>query len=373
MRLITVAIHTYDRAVVVKALLEAEGIEVTLQNVNLEHPDVASGVRLRIKESDLPLALRIIENPELFGGVHPSGADTASQFAHTVVVPTDFSDRAYNAARVAVKLAFAHHVDVTLLNSYIDPHVSANVQLSDNLTYELAAPDAVDQLVVAATARMESLVQRLREEMKAGTLPVVRVNRKIVEGVPEDAIIAFAKENPPYLVVMGTRPVAAKEKDMIGSVTAEVLDESRFSVLTVPENFEVGAVNTPANVLFFSNLDQEDILAMDTLYRIFPDANARVTIIHMPSRHRFTDRAAGKSALALSDYCGRTFEHFTFENVPITPKTAVDELERLQSERHFDLIVVPSRRKSAFSRLFNPGIAHRILFSADVPMLVIPV
>ena len=65
-RLITVAIHTYDKAVALRSLLESEGIKVTLQNVNLEHPTVSSGIRVRILESDLPLALRIIENHEIF-------------------------------------------------------------------------------------------------------------------------------------------------------------------------------------------------------------------------------------------------------------------------------------------------------------------
>lgn len=40
MRLITLAIHTYDRAMEVKQLLENEGIQTTLQNVNLEQPEV---------------------------------------------------------------------------------------------------------------------------------------------------------------------------------------------------------------------------------------------------------------------------------------------------------------------------------------------
>ena len=55
-RYITVAIHTFDRALALRSLLESEGIEVVLQNVNLTDPAVASGVRVRILESDLPLA-----------------------------------------------------------------------------------------------------------------------------------------------------------------------------------------------------------------------------------------------------------------------------------------------------------------------------
>lgn len=65
-RLITLAIHTYERALPVKSLLEREGIYVELNNVNLAAPVVSPGVRLRIKESDLPLALRIVENMDIF-------------------------------------------------------------------------------------------------------------------------------------------------------------------------------------------------------------------------------------------------------------------------------------------------------------------
>lgn len=372
MRLITVAIHTYDRAVMVKSLLESEGIKVVLQNVNLEQPEISSGVRVRIDENDLPLALRILENPGIFNGTHSSGIPHAI-LPHNVVVPVDFSEYSYMAACVGIRIADAHKVDVTFLHSYIDPHVTGNVQLSDNLTYEIAGSDAREQLLSSASGMMSKFTARIKEGMKTGQLPMVKFSSLIVEGVPEDAIIQFAKDRPPHLVVMGTRSASSKERDMIGSVTAEVLDECRFSVLTVPEPLNYEQCNAPRNVLFFSNLDQEDILAMDTLYRYFPDANSRVTIVNIPSRHRYADRSAGAAAIALSDYCSRKFEHYTFENIPVTPKNAVAELENLQKDRSFDLIVLPNRRRNVLTRMFSPGIAHRLLFHADIPMLVIPV
>ncbi|MDE7136782.1 MAG: universal stress protein, partial [Muribaculaceae bacterium] len=87
-RLITVAIHTYDKAVALKNLLEHEGVIAVLQNVNLSTPVVSSGVRVRIKESDLPLALRIIENYDIF--IDNAGTDDEHQ--KMVLVPIDFSD-----------------------------------------------------------------------------------------------------------------------------------------------------------------------------------------------------------------------------------------------------------------------------------------
>lgn len=371
MRLITLAIHTYEHALAVRAILEAEGIAVTLQNVNLENPEVFSGVRVRIAENDLPLALRIVENQDIFRAANHE-ADPANE-GHTILVPTDFSAHAFTAARVAALLAKRHKAGIHFLHSFIGPRLTGNVQLSNNLTYEVAETRGVEELADEAGKKMQVMLDDYKRLMKDGDVPVVKYSHSVVEGVPEDSIMEYARMNPPYLVVMGTRSYDRKEREMIGSVTAEVLDESRFSVLTIPETMDITKLDGPHRILFFSNLDQEDILAMDTLYRIFPDANACVTIIHVPRRVRFTDRAAGSSAMALSEYCGKNFSHFTFESVPLTPKTALAELEQLQAEHNFDLIVIPNRRKNAFSRLFNPGLAHKILFRADIPMLVIPV
>lgn len=55
-RLITLAIHTYDQAVILKFQLEQAGITAVLHNVNLSEPVVSAGVRVRIREKDLPKA-----------------------------------------------------------------------------------------------------------------------------------------------------------------------------------------------------------------------------------------------------------------------------------------------------------------------------
>ena len=61
-KLVTLAIHTFEKAQILKTMLETEGIEVYIHNVNQIQPVVSAGVRVRIKESDLPHALRIIED-----------------------------------------------------------------------------------------------------------------------------------------------------------------------------------------------------------------------------------------------------------------------------------------------------------------------
>ena len=84
------------------------------------------------------------------------------------------------------------------------------------------------------------------------------------------------------LIVMGTRGKSQKELDLIGSVTAEVLDSTKLPVFAVPESVP------------FIRDEKIDILTMTT------------------------------------------------------------------------------RKRNIFARLFNPSIAHKMLFHADTPLLVIP-
>lgn len=365
-RLITVAIHTYEKAIALRALLEREGIAVTLNNVNLDAPGFSSGVRVRINEDDLPQALRIIETRELFGN-EPAAA------SHTLLVPVDLSENSFKAACLAADMAARRHEKIVLLYSYIDPYIAGNVQFTDTLTYEIGESGAREQMKINAGKLMDHFAQRLRMAMKNGTVPAVRFDHTVVEGVPEDAIIEYARLNPPRLIVMGTRGAEQKGRDMIGSVTAEVLDEGRFTVLTVPEPLEIEAVLKPKNILFFSSLSQDDILAIDTLYRLFSTAEAAVTIVHIPKKRRFSDNSADKALRRLSDYCRDNFKHYHFESVPVSRSDGDKAFAELDSTHKFDLIVVPSKRRNAFSRLFNPGLAHKILFQTDIPMLVIPV
>ena len=65
-KLITLAILTYSKAQILKSVLESEGIESYIHNVNLIQPVISSGVRVRIKESDLPRHLLLRNDIHLY-------------------------------------------------------------------------------------------------------------------------------------------------------------------------------------------------------------------------------------------------------------------------------------------------------------------
>ena len=124
-KLVTLAIHTFEKAQILKTILETEGIEVYIHNVNQIQPVVSAGVRVRIKESDLPHALRIIEDNKWFE--EPKEEEAKVNAVKKVLIPIDFSDYSAKACELGINYAHAVGAEVMIMHAYFSPYFpSAN-------------------------------------------------------------------------------------------------------------------------------------------------------------------------------------------------------------------------------------------------------
>lgn len=375
-RLITVAIHTLKKAQEFKTLLENEGVHVTLQNVNLTTPTMSAGVRIRIAEADLPLALRIIENPDIFAAdsqrqeLKPDGKDEN----HSIVVPIDFSEQSYRLISLAFGIAAESSAKVVILHAFMVPHSNPLTSLGGSLTFDVTDSTAADvessmEIARIAHNRMSAIERKIRSEIKEGILPAVKHSSVLLEGVPEECISRYVKEHGNVrLLIMGTRSVHKKSLDLSGSITAEVLDTCRIQALTLPDNNEsLTSLHAIRRIALLSNLEQEDFLALDAVNRLMPqDQPLEVIVVCMPN-DRYSRATNDEARTALRDYCNTRFPQYSFTVVEHKKDSPDNDFTSV------DLLVVPNRKKNIFARIFNPGPAHRILFHSDVPMMVIPV
>lgn len=378
-RLITVAIHTYERAHKLKTILEADGISVALQNVNLTNPSISAGVRVRIKECDLPLALRLIENIEILSPQALSELDMANA---GILVPVDFSECSKRAIEMAFRIAELNKSQITLIHSYIDPAFTTQsaMQLTDTLSFDstvepvfdpLAEVEEEKSIVEISRKRMDKLSNEIRERIKTGALPAVKFTGSVIEGLPEEMINDYVENHKTMLIVMGTRGAGTRERELLGSVTAEVLDACKAPVLTVTPAINAGSLSSIENVLFFASPSQEDILALDAIYRTLPDTSLKITLVRLP-RGRFSSTAPDAMQKLLS-YCKENYPAYQFKLSDMVINNPIDDLSALTGALKIDLIAIATKRKNIFSRLFNPSWAHRLLFHADIPIFSIPV
>ena len=273
-KLITIAIHTYEKAVILKTLLEKEDITAVLHNVNLIQPVVSSGVRVRIHEEDLPLALKIIESSSIL----KQGGDEA--LGNTVFIPVDFSEYSAKACFIGFDLAYRLGGDVVLFHTFLDQKYAGIFPL-DSDEYETDSKEVSSRAEVEhrANEKMNNLKSMIKKEITEGNIPDVEFTSIVTEGIPESEIIDYSKEIDPAVIVMGTRGKSKKEADLMGSVTAEVLDADKYPVFTVPENMTVSHIEEIRNIVFFSNLKRQDLLSFDVFARLFNWQGLNVTII----------------------------------------------------------------------------------------------
>lgn len=390
---LTIALHTPAHAQRLALLLKKEGIDVNIVPVTLENKLTETPVAMEINIDDMASALRIIENLEIFcldgeeallstkskktaKDIFRGKKAPARKAKPVILLPIDFSDYSFLAARFAFPLAQKHNARIVLIHAYVIPSRADNLSFApETLAYEPQDIEVDITLEDTAKEQMKNFTARLREYIKEGIIPPVKFDVEIQEGLPETVINEYSRDVEPLLIVMGTRGANKKERELVGSITAEVLDTCRYPVFTVPETTKkaLPSIADLRQVAFFCNLDNDDITVLNTLHRMFPDSQFNVTFYHISSRRDKLTLFSPDSALKkLVQYCRTKFRAYTFEAKELSADDAKD-LFKKATLTDINVIVIPNKRRHALARLFNPSLAHRLLFHVDIPMMVVPV
>ncbi len=365
-KLVTLAIHTFEKAQILKTMLETEGIDVYIHNVNLIQPVVSAGVRVRIKESDLPHALRIIEDSKFFAEEDvnvESGPKTKK-----VLIPVDFSD--YSIAACEIGINYAHKVgaEVMILHAYFTPYFPSAIPLGDTLAYQINDDDTVQHLLKRVQDDMANICNLLKKKMDSGQLPYVNFSSALREGLPEEEIVAFCKEYNPTLVVMGTRGKSQKDLDLIGSVTGEVIEISKVPVLAIPENVPFNSLSDVKNVAFSTSFDQRDLIVFDKFMELFKDFDIQIHIFNIStSKDEWNEiRLSG-----IREYFKKQYPDAKINHTVLDDGDLLLAIEKFVRDKSIDLIAFSTHRRGIFARMFNPSIARKMLFHTDTPMMVL--
>lgn len=373
---ITLAIHTQEHAFALKRILETHGIEVKLQRFVASAAPVAVGLRVMIHEKDLPMALKVTESIEHLSPFNLDNVLTGHK--GELLIPVDFNDYCMCACKAGFDIASHLHLQPVILHAYPTPIFTPSFSLDDEtidgmdgtLEEEFNDVELSRDLQKQGRKKMKDLIAKLHEEQKTGTVPDLNFKAVMEDGVAEDVIKEYCKMSPPTLVVMVTRGKEKKGEQLIGSVTAEVLDDCKVPVLSIPENCNFTLIKHLTEVTFLCNMDQHDLICVDTFMRMFDYPEVTITLIPVNEKQ---DKNLKSKLLNLKHYFAKTYPTAHFITATFPQKTFMPDFNNYESQRGTELIVVPNRRKNAFMRLFNPGIAHRLLFERDLPLLALPI
>ncbi len=365
-KMVTVAIHTYEKAHILKTILESEGIPAVIHGIKMIEPVIPGNVRVRINESDLPRALRIIEKVDF---TSPAGSEEQTETIHEVLVPVDFSDYSLSACEFGFRLARDVDCSVKLLHAFFTPFYPATVPFGDSFTLQTTDKDFYQDIKNKTEREMESLVKKIEAEIAAGALPKVDYRTVLVEGLPEEEIISYSKKRKPTAIVMGTRGKNAKELDLIGSVTAEVMDGCKTPVFAIPEGAKVRELSDMRTIVFLTNFQEREFKAFDIMMKFLKTHPVKVYLAHIAKKGDVWNEI---KLSGIQKRFSELYPQLQTEYKLIDQNESLEEtLEKFVNENKIDMISLSSSRRNIFARMFNPGIARRMLFHSDTPLLVI--
>lgn len=291
-----------------------------------------------------------------------------------MLIPVDFSDASMFAVRVG--FWFARVLGMTPVLMHVYPLVwlgddTAGEYLGENDPMESELADAIAErdMMRAAEHRFRKFRKQLTEKIESGDIADVKYTTLLQQGIPEDEILGYCREQHPGMVLMSTRGISRKEEDLIGSVTAEVLDSCEVPVFTIPDNYPIEDSQPLKRMLLFCTLDQYDVPALEKLMHTFNSPEIDVWLMPVTHRHAATVQQLLNS---LFEKLSNAWPNATFHEAPLLDAKIDAQLETFIKNNQIQLIIAPNRRASILTRLFRPSVAHQCLFTIDIPMLALP-
>ena len=367
-KLLTVAIHTYEKAHILKTILESEGIESVIHGINLIEPSVPGSVRVRIKERDLQKALRVIEQVDFTSKVFEE-EDEPEVSNKEILVPVDFSDYTLLTCEFGFKLAKDLNCNVKLMHAFFTPFYPAAAPFSDAFTLPATDKDLYQDVRKKTEKDMKALHIKIDEYISNGYFPDVSYTSILTEGLPEEEIISYSKKMKPAAIVMGTKGKNAKELDLIGSVTAEVMDGCKTPIFAVPEDAKVRNISEINRLVFLTNFQEREFKAFDIMMKFLKPYPIKLFLAHIAKKDDVWNEI---KLQGLQKYLSEEYPHLETEYRLIDQVDNLEEsLELFVKDNNIDMISLSSSRRNIFARMFNPGIARRMLFHSNTPILVI--
>ena len=371
-KLVTLSILTYSKAQILKSVLENEGIETVIHNINQIQPLISTGVRVRIKEKDLPKALRVIESSAwLSESVIGEKPAIDKDQKKKILVPVDFSSYSIKACEFAFNLAKTINSEVILLHVYFTPVYSSSLPYGDVFNYQITDDVTIRTILQKVHSDLNHLSNTVKDKIKDGEFPNVKYSCVLREGIPEEEILRYSKEQQPIITIMGTRGRSQKDVDLLGSVTAEVIERSRIPVLAIPENTPFNSFDSVKRIGFITNFNQRDLIAFDTFITAWNSFKFSITLLYLADPKTVTD-AWNKIKLAgIKDYFQNQYPTLDIKYDIVLNDDLLENLDKYINESKIDVITIISYKRNIFARLFNPSIAKKVIFHSDTPLLVI--
>ena len=271
-----------------------------------------------------------------------------------ILLPTDFSDNAWNAIIYALKLYANESCDFYLLNS-IKIKGSTMSNFSSKLSSTIRKSAFKDML------ELKQMIERVNANANHN-FEILVSNADL-----KDALETAIKKHTIQMIIMGTKGASGAKEFFFGSNNVNVINKVRLCpILTIPDQFDFVEPKKIAFSTDFNRLYKEEELA--PLKEITDLYNSEINIVHLNNEEHLNEVQEYNSKVLENDL--KDYKHHFFW-IPNYGKKAND-INDFIKEQKINMLAMVNYKHSFIEKITKEPVIKTIGFHPFIPFLVIP-
>lgn len=282
-----------------------------------------------------------------------------------ILMPTDFSVPAENAAHYALQLAKALKADVILCNAY---KVPAEAPMTAQVAWPLVDSSQIEREV---SGDLDNMVRELSEggcTAEAGQY-CLELTYESAKGSVCEVVSALVKRKKIDLVVIGMAGAGSVTQLVLGSNTREMIDKADFPLLLVPYE---AAFKKIRKIVFATDLDKDELGPLQALTRFAALLDAEIVIVHITSK---AVKPRGKQQEEIDEFLRDVKSGIDFSGIKYEYVWNIDldnGLDWISAQKGVDLVAMTHHRHHLLFSMFIGSHTHKLSRHTKIPLLVFP-
>lgn len=267
----------------------------------------------------------------------------------TILVATDFSPAAFNAAEYAVEMAGMLHANVMLLHVCQMP-----------VTYG-EAPAIVNEGDMINDAELE--LMKLKEQLQLKTGSNVEINTDVAVGLFFNELKRVCESISPYIVVMGCQGTSAADHLLLGSHAGYTVRHLWWPLITVPPGSKFGAIKKIGLACDLRNV--LETTPVDEIKLLVHDFNAELHILNTGKQNDLDPDMPELGALKGMFIGLEPQYHF------IINKDIDEGIMEYAINNNIDILLVLPKRHHLLDMLFHKSHTKNLVLHSHVPVMAL--
>ena len=282
----------------------------------------------------------------------------------TILVPTDFSVCADNAAHYAIQLAKVLKTDVKLCNAFLVP---AQTALADTVVWPLEDYDSIKNGI---NRKLYFASDRLTKQEKLdpenGADPRIDFIGR-AGSVPHVVKEIVSKEDIP-LVVMGISGAGALSRLFLGSNSRDMIEAADFPLLLIPRETNYKRIR---KITFATDLNPNDLEIIYSLAAFARNLNAEILIAHITGEKYDAAEHQKMADNFLSDVtCKANYDKIYYRH--IKSMDVAHGLNWICEHSLSDMIVMSHSKHNIIDAFFAGSYTQKLAQHVNIPLMVYP-